>query len=157
MIKIEFVLNGKKTAIMADPTKRLLDILRDDYGLTGAKESCGEGECGACAVLMDGKLVNSCLVAAVAVIDKEILTIEGFRKSKRFEAIARGFEKAGSVQCGFCTPGFVMATEALLRQNPHPTQAEVITAIEGNLCRCTGYNMIVEGVLIAAKEGEGLW
>ncbi len=157
MIKIEFVLNGKKTAIMDDPTKRLLDILRDDYGLTGAKESCGEGECGACAVLMDGKLVNSCLVAAVAVIDKEILTIEGFRKSKRFEAIARGFEKAGSVQCGFCTPGFVMATEALLRQNPHPTQAEVITAIEGNLCRCTGYNMIVEGVLIAAKEGEGLW
>lgn len=156
-MKIEFTLNGKKIAIETDPTRRLLDILRDDLGLTGVKEGCGEGECGACAVLMDGKLVNSCLVAAIAVRDKDILTIEGFRDQERFKAIARGFEKAGSVQCGFCTPGFVMAAEALLRVNPKPGEEEIIEAIGGNLCRCTGYNMIVQGIMIAAQEGEGLW
>lgn len=156
-MEIEFTLNGKRISISADPTRRLLDILRDDLGLTGAKEGCGEGECGSCAVLADGRLVNSCMVAAAAAMDKDILTIEGFRDHERFHAISRGFEKAGSVQCGFCTPGFVMAAEALLRQNPHPTEEEIIVAIEGNLCRCTGYNMIVEGIMIASKEGEGLW
>lgn len=157
MMRIEFTLNGKKVAIEVDPTRRLLDILRDDLELTGVKEGCGEGECGSCAILMDGKLVNSCLIPAVAVINKDILTIEGFREYERFEVISRGFEKAGSVQCGFCTPGFVMAAEALLRQNPRPTKEEIIVAIGGNLCRCTGYNMIVEGIMNASKEGEGLW
>ncbi|WP_409229296.1 (2Fe-2S)-binding protein [Gudongella sp. SC589] len=156
-MEINFTLNGKRVSISTEPTRRLLDILRDDLGLTGTKEGCGEGECGSCAVLLDGRLVNSCMVPAFAMEDKEVLTIEGFREHQRFKAISKGFEKAGSVQCGFCTPGFVMAAEALLRQNPHPTEREISEAIEGNLCRCTGYNMIVEGILTASREGDGLW
>ncbi|MCR3955907.1 MAG: (2Fe-2S)-binding protein [Gudongella sp.] len=156
-MEIKFTLNGEQVTIIDEPTRRLLDVLRDNLGLTGAKEGCGEGECGSCAVLMDGRLVNSCMVPAFTVEDRDILTIEGFRDQERFKAISRGFEKAGSVQCGFCTPGFVMAAEALLRQNPHPTEEEIIAAIEGNLCRCTGYSMIVEGIMIASREGDGLW
>ena len=156
-MEINLTLNGEEITIVDEPTRRLLDVLRDDLGLTGAKEGCGEGECGSCAVLMDGRLVNSCMMPVFTVEGRDILTIEGFRDQERFKAISRGFEKAGSVQCGFCTPGFVMAAEALLRQNPHPTEEEIMAAIEGNLCRCTGYSMIVEGIIIASREGDGLW
>jgi carbon-monoxide dehydrogenase small subunit len=156
-MEIEFKLNGSEVSITADPTRRLIDILRDDLNLTGTKEGCGEGECGACAVLIDGELVNSCLTAAMFIKGKEVMTIEGFSTNERFMAIKEGFDKAGSVQCGFCTPGVVLAAEALLRKNPHPTRDEAVEAIEGNLCRCTGYSMIVDGILEASKAGEGLW
>jgi len=152
-----FILNGKAIQIEADPFDRLLDVLRQNLGLIAAKEGCGEGECGACAVLIDGALVNSCLIIMGAIQGKTITTLEGYKTTARFEALKKGFEKAGSLQCGFCTPGFVLAAEALLSKEPHPSEAEVRQAIEGNLCRCTGYTMIVDGILEAAKGGEGLW
>ena len=156
-MKLEFTLNGQAVCVQTEASARLLDVLRDQCNLTSPKEGCGEGECGACAVLIDGKLINSCLAIAIRAQGKSIVTLEGFRNTARFEALKKGFEKAGSLQCGFCTPGFVLAAEALLSSNPHPSEAEVRQAIEGNLCRCTGYTMIVNGILEAAKGGEGLW
>ena len=156
-MKIKFKLNGEDVCVAAEATRRLLDLVRADLGLTGTKEGCGEGECGACAVLLDGRLVNSCLVPAGMVDGKSVLTLEGYRETERFRALKNGFEQAGSLQCGFCTPGIILAAEALLSRNPHPSEQEVRSAIAGNLCRCTGYNMIVAGILSAAKEGEGLW
>lgn len=154
---LDFILNGEAIQIEADPFDRLLDVLRQDLGLIAAKEGCGEGECGACAVLIDGELVNSCLIIMGAIQGKTITTLEGYKTTARFEALKKGFEKAGSLQCGFCTPGFVLAAEALLSKDPHPSEAKVRQAIEGNLCRCTGYTMIVDGILEAAKGGDGLW
>jgi len=156
-MKIKFILNDKTKTIDVDPTSRLLDILREDFGLTSVKEGCGEGECSACVVLMDGKAVNSCLVPAGNIVGKQIVTLEGFKKTQRYKIIEESFLEAGSVQCGFCTPGFVMATESLLNENPHPTDKEIKEGLSGNLCRCTGYKMIIEGVKIAAGRGEGLW
>ncbi|MDD3109670.1 MAG: (2Fe-2S)-binding protein [Eubacteriales bacterium] len=150
---ISFVLNGKPASLRTDPLRRLLDILREDFALTGTKEGCGQGECGACAVLLDGQLVNSCLVPAIAVSGKQVLTIEGFRATPRYALLRACFEQAGAVQCGFCTPGMLMAAEALLRRNPAPTQDEIRTALSGNLCRCTGYAAILKAVETAAKEG----
>lgn len=156
-MKIDFVLNGKKRVIETDPLRRLLDVLREDYNLTGVKEGCGEGECGACTVLMNGELIASCIVPFGAVEGAEIMTIEGFRQTERYRVIQDAFAEAGSVQCGFCTPGFVLATEALLRKDPMPDEGRIREAISGNLCRCTGYTMIVEGIRIAARKGKGLW
>ncbi len=156
-MKIEFILNDETQIIDINPVRRLLDILREDFGLTSVKEGCGEGECGACVVLMDGKAVNSCLVPAGNIVGKHIVTLEGFRKTRRYKIIEESFIAAGSVQCGFCTPGFVMASESLLNENPHPTDEEIKESLSGNLCRCTGYNMIIEGVKMAAERGEGLW
>ncbi len=155
--EIHFILNGKSILIHAEPLKRLVDVLRDDLHLTGTKEGCGEGECGACSVLMDNRLVNSCLIPAALAEGKSIVTIEGFRNTEKFAVLSASFEKAGSVQCGFCTPGMIIAAEAVLLQNPHPTEEEIRTGLSGNLCRCTGYNMIIEAILTAAKEGDGLW
>lgn len=157
MIDITFGLNGETITITTHPLRRLLDVLRDDLRLTGTKEGCGEGECGACAVLLDGRLVNSCLVPAISLEGRSVMTIEGYRKTERFSVLSEAFARTGSVQCGFCTPGMVMAAEALLRDNPHPTEEEVREGLSGNLCRCTGYSMIVEAILLAAREGEGLW
>ncbi|MGB7594957.1 MAG: (2Fe-2S)-binding protein [Erysipelotrichaceae bacterium] len=154
---INFNLNGKEVSLRTSPIRRLLDVLREDFHCMSVKEGCGEGECGACSVLLEGRLVNACLIAVAAIENKHILTLEGYRATPRFEAIRRGFATAGSVQCGFCTPGMVLAAEALLQENPMPSAAEVRSAIEGNLCRCTGYTMIVDGILNAAKEGAGLW
>jgi len=156
-MKIEFVLNNKSQIIEVDPARRLLDILREDFGLTGVKEGCGEGECGACVVLMDGKAVNSCLVPAGNIVGKSIVTLESFKKTERYKMIESCFLEAGSVQCGFCTPGIVMATESLLNENPNPTEKEIKEGLSGNLCRCTGYNMIFKGIHLAAKRGKGLW
>jgi carbon-monoxide dehydrogenase small subunit len=153
----EFILNGKPVAIDCEPSDRLLDILRNHFHLTGVKEGCGEGECGACSVLLNGRLANSCLVAAGSLQGAEIVTIEGFRDTERYALLEQAFAKAGAVQCGFCTPGMVMAAEALLSRNAHPTEDEVREAISGNLCRCTGYNMIVDAIMTAGKEGNGLW
>lgn len=154
---IVFNLNGDEIHYLGDPTRRLLNVLREDYHLTGVKEGCGEGECGACAILVDGHLYNSCLMMPYQINHKSVLTIEGFRESKRFEIISRAFEAAGAVQCGFCTPGMVMATEALLRKNPHPLRDEIASFMSGNLCRCTGYDMIIKAVMIASEAGDGLW
>jgi len=156
-VKIRFVLNHKKVEIDVDPLKRLLDVVREDFDLKGVKERCGEGECGACAVLVNGKLMNSCLIPVAQVDGKEVLTIEGYKNTKKYKIIEEAFLEAGAVQCGFCTPGMVMAIEALLSQNPSPEESDVREALSGNLCRCTGYNMIVDAVLLAALKGKGLW
>lgn len=157
MSKINFILNHKNVEIDENPTMRLLDVLRDTFQLTGVKEGCGEGECGACAVLLDGKIVNSCSVALGAVIGKEILTIEGFSESKRYQVIKDSFSDEGAVQCGFCTPGMIIASESLLREHPHPTEEQIKEGLSGNLCRCTGYQAIKNAVKKASKDGEGLW
>jgi carbon-monoxide dehydrogenase small subunit len=154
---IKFKLNGEEVSVAVNPLKRLIDVLRDDFKLTGAKEGCGEGECGSCAVLLDNRLVNSCLVAAAMIDGKSVLTIEGYRETRKFKILKASFEKAGAVQCGFCTPGMILAAEALLLENPQPSEEDTRLSLAGNLCRCTGYNMIVDAVLSASKEGKGLW
>jgi len=154
---IEFILNDKTVAIETDPLRRLLDVLREDFGLTGAKDGCGEGECGACAVLLDGQLINSCLTPAGMVAGRRVLTIEGYRETPRYRVLAEAFAAEGAVQCGICTPGMIMAAEALLAHNPNPSEAEIREGLSGNLCRCTGYNMIVHAVARAAEKGRGLW
>jgi carbon-monoxide dehydrogenase small subunit len=157
MRRISFILNNKKVTVEADPLKRLLDVLRGDCGLTGPKEGCGEGECGACSVLVDGRLTNSCLTAVGTVEGRTVTTIEGYRETERFAVLEKAFADAGAVQCGFCTPGMIMAAEALLSKNAKPNESEIREAISGNLCRCTGYNMIVQAVETAAERGAGLW
>jgi len=156
-MEISFTLDGKEILLDTNPLRRILDVLRDDFGLTGIKEGCGEGECGACAVLLDGNIVNSCIVPIGYIQDCEIVTIEGFRETDRFRIIAEAFAEAGAVQCGFCTPGMIIATEALLRKNSRPTRDEIRQHLSGNLCRCTGMNMIIEAVEIASQKGGGLW
>lgn len=150
-------INNAEYLFDCDPTERLVDILRKKLNFTGVKEGCGEGECGACSVIIDGRLSNSCLVAIGSVDGSCVTTIEGLRNTKRFEMLDKAFADAGAVQCGFCTPGMIMAAEALLEKNPHPTEADVRLAISGNICRCTGYNMIIDAVLSAAERGAGLW
>jgi carbon-monoxide dehydrogenase small subunit len=154
---IDFELNDKRVQSDAEPSARLLDVLRKEFGLLGPKEGCGEGECGACSVLIDGKLINSCLVAMGSLSGAKVMTIEGYQKTKRYELLEKTFAKAGAVQCGFCTPGMIMAAEALLSHNQKPALEDIREAISGNLCRCTGYNMIIEAIKMAASEGEGLW
>jgi aerobic-type carbon monoxide dehydrogenase small subunit (CoxS/CutS family) len=155
--RIEFVLNKQRVCLETNPLRRLLDVLREDLGLTGPKEGCGEGECGACSVLLGDRLINSCLTAVGTIDGREITTIEGYRETKHFQVLEKAFAEAGAVQCGFCTPGMLLAGEALLRKNSKPTETEVRKAISGNLCRCTGYSMIVEAIQLAAERGEGLW
>ena len=152
-----FKLNGKERCYDGSAADRLLDVLRDTYDMKSVKCGCKEGECGACAVLIDGVLVNSCCVAMGAVDGHEIVTVEGYRETERFKALSKAFADLSAVQCGFCIPGMVLAAEALLSVNPHPTEAEVREALSGNICRCTGYNALVNAVLNAAKEGDGLW
>lgn len=156
-MKIEFEINDRQKIMDIDPSRRLLDLLREDLELTSVKEGCGQGECGACMVLMDDKAVNSCLIPAANIHGKKITTVEGLRPTEQYKTIEQAFLDAGSVQCGFCTPGMVISAEALLRKNPNPNQDEIKEALEGNLCRCTGYNMIIEGVKLAAERGQGLW
>jgi aerobic carbon-monoxide dehydrogenase small subunit len=154
---IHFRVNGKEVAVETEPLRRLLDVLREDLELKGTKEGCGEGECGACAVSLDGRLVNSCLVPVGAVDGCEIVTIEGFRDTPRHAALSEAFGAAGAVQCGFCTPGMMLAADAILAANPQASRDEIREGLSGNLCRCTGYNMIVEAIAAAARKGEGLW
>ncbi|HAG42260.1 MAG TPA: ferredoxin [Clostridium sp.] len=157
MNKVSFVLDNKKIVLECNPLKRLIDILREEFNITGIKEGCGQGECGACSVIINKKLVNSCLVPIGTLENMEVLTIEGLKLTNRFEILRQAFEDAGAVQCGFCIPGMIMATEALLTDNPNPKEEDIRRGISGNLCRCTGYNMIVEAVKLASKRGEGLW
>jgi aerobic carbon-monoxide dehydrogenase small subunit len=156
-VLLRLVLNGRERRTETEPLRRLLDVLREDFGLTGVKEGCGEGECGACMVILDGRIVNSCLVPAGSVNGSEVVTIEGFRETERYRMLEECFVQAGAVQCGFCTPGVVLAAEALLRENAAPDDDDIREAISGNLCRCTGYDAIVEGIRLAARRGSGLW
>ncbi len=151
-MRVQFRLNGREVEIEANADARLLDVLREDLHLTGTKEGCGEGECGACTVLVDGEPVNSCLLLAPQADGCEVVTIEGLADGPRLHPIQEAFVEAGAVQCGFCTPGFLLATYALLRANPHPTDEEILTALEGNLCRCTGYSRILDAVRLAAQR-----
>ena len=150
-MRIKFRLNGREVELDVPPGRRLLDLLREDLGLTGTKEGCGEGECGACAVIVDGKLRLSCLTAAIQVDGKEVLTVEGLAREGKLHPIQEALVETAGLQCGFCTPGFVMAAYALLLEKPRPTREEVRAWLSGNLCRCTGYERIVDAVLLAAE------
>lgn len=157
MNTVKFILNGKRVEYSGNATDRLLDVLRGTFTCTSVKCGCKEGECGACAVLIDKVLTNSCCVAIGAVDDCEVVTLEGYRETEKFKVLDKAYAEVSAVQCGFCTPGMILATEALLSSNPNPTEEEVREGLSGNLCRCTGYNAIVNAVLAAAKEGKGLW
>ncbi len=150
---VRFNLNGEECSYHGPAGRSLLNVLREDYRLTGAKDSCGgEGECGACTVIVDGQAVNACLVLICQMEGSRVLTIEGLAPAGTLHPIEDAFVRAGAIQCGFCTPGMVLASKALLDQNPHPTDAEIRTALAGNLCRCTGYVKIVQAVNMAAGE-----
>ena len=151
-MRIELTVNGKLLRADVPPMKLLLAVLREDFGFTGSKEGCGEGECGACSVIMDGCLVNACLVPAFQASGREILTIEGLGSSDSMDLLQKAFVSEGGVQCGFCTPGMIMAARALLEENPSPTLEEVKIALSGNICRCTGYEKIYDAIGKAIKD-----
>lgn len=151
-IILNFSINGKSHSILADPRARMLDIIRNDLGLTGTKEGCGVGECGACTIILNGEPITSCLVLAGQMQDAEILTIEGMSDDEIGRVIQDCFVEGDAVQCGFCTPGFVLSAYALLKKNPHATRQEIREAIAGNICRCTGYIPIVNTIEKAARQ-----
>ena len=153
-MKINFRINGKKTTVDVDPMKRLIDVIRDDLGLIGTKEGCSKGECGACSVIIDGELVTSCIYPVSQVEGKKIVTIEGIGTPEKLHPIQKSFIKAGAVQCGFCTPGMILAAKALLDKNPDPCEAEIREALSGNLCRCTGYTKIRDAVKQMRPDGK---
>jgi aerobic-type carbon monoxide dehydrogenase small subunit (CoxS/CutS family) len=150
-VEIVLNVNGIIYSLAVEPHRTLVEVLRETLGLTGTKKSCNEGECGACTVLMDGKPATSCLILAVDAQGKKITTIEGLSEGKKLHPIQEAFLKHGAIQCGFCTPGMVMSAKAFLDENPKPTAAEVRKGISGNLCRCTGYQQIVDAILAASK------
>ena len=145
-LDITFILNGEEVSMEVDPETTLLTLLREELFLTGTKEGCGSGECGACTVLMDGIAVNSCLVLAPQVNGTEIITIEALEHDGKLDRLQQSFIDNHAVQCGFCTPGMLMSAKALLLKNPHPTEDEIRIALSGNLCRCTGYQNIIKAV-----------
>jgi aerobic-type carbon monoxide dehydrogenase small subunit (CoxS/CutS family) len=149
---VKFNVNGKDHALVVESTERLLDVLRDRLDLKGAKEGCGTGDCGTCTVIMDGRLVNSCLVLAVQARDKKITTIEGVGTRERLHPVQKALMKYNAAQCGFCTPAMVLAGKNLLDHNLSPTKKEIKEAISGVLCRCTGYYKIIDAIHDAAKE-----
>ena len=146
-------INGKEYEITCAPTMRLVDFLREELGLTGTKEGCGEGECGACTVILEGNAVASCLVLVGQVDGKSIITVEGLSEDNQLSALQQAFVDKGAIQCGFCTPGMLLSAKALLDKNPTPTRDEIAVAIEGNLCRCTGYVKIIDAIE-AVSRGE---
>lgn len=154
MVNISLKVNGEFFEISVDENLRLIDLLRDELGLIGTKEGCGEGECGACTIIMDGETVNSCLVMAFQANGSDIVTIEGLEKNGKLHPVQRAYIEVGAVQCGFCIPGMVLSTKALLDKNPHPTREEIREGISGNLCRCTGYNKMLHATEKAIKYME---
>ena len=149
--EVSFKVNGEQQTVLVYPMARLLDVLREDLRLTGTKEGCGEGECGACSILLDGKLVNSCLVPVLQAQGSEIVTIEGLAKSGPLQAVQEVFLRYGGAQCGICTPGMIMAAVYLLRRTPQPNEEQIREGLAGNLCRCTGYRKIFESVVRACE------
>ncbi len=152
-MEIALIVNGSRIVIDVDPRKRAVDFIREDLDLTGTKEGCSEGECGACTIIVNGKAVTSCTMLAGQLNGCDVITIEGLEKDGELDRLQDSFVRHGAVQCGFCTPGMVLSAKALLDANPNPTEREIKRAIEGNLCRCTGYNKIVEAILdvVASK------
>jgi carbon-monoxide dehydrogenase small subunit len=153
-MKVQCRVNGRSVTLNAYPMARLLDVLREELGLTGTKEGCGEGECGACSVEVDGELVNSCLVPVLQAEGTEIRTIEGVAGGDRLHAVQQAFLSHGGAQCGICTPGMILAAVNLLARHPHPTDADIREGLAGNLCRCTGYTRIFESVVEACRATE---
>lgn len=156
-MEIQFTLNHKSVTIDVEPMQPLLATLREALNHTATKEGCGEGECGACSVLVNDKLVNSCLVPTAQIEGADLMTLEGLRETEKGQCVIDAILEAKGVQCGFCSPGMVLALYVLLSENSAPDEAEIRTAISGNLCRCTGYGMIVDAARIAAKKGAHLW
>ena len=159
-ITVNFTLNGQPVSVETTPHRRLLDLLREDLRLTGTKEGCAVGECGACTVILDGKAVTSCLVLAASVEGSSVVTIEGVGENGRLDPIQEAILRNHAIQCGFCTPGFIMSAKALLDENPDATVEEIRRAISGNLCRCTGYEQLTVAIYEAAQElkaaGKGI-
>ncbi len=149
---ITFQLNGMTTEVLVNPNQTLVRMLREDLGLTGTKYGCGEGDCGSCTVLLDGEPVNSCLVLAAQVDGHQVITIEGVADGDKLHPLQASFIEKGAVQCGFCTSGMILSAKALLEKQPDPSELEVRTAISGNLCRCTGYQKIVEAIMATGKS-----
>ena len=154
-VPVQTTINSEPVEFLCEPRQSLLEVLRETLGLTGAKEACNNGNCGACSVILDGVLVNACLVLAVEAEGKTIVTVEGIAPRDGLHPIQAEFLKHAALQCGICTPGFIVATKALLDHNPHPTEHEVRRWLAGNLCRCTGYDKIVRAVLAAAERLSG--
>lgn len=152
-MKIQFTLNHKPREVEVEPLERLIDMLRNRFGLTSVKEGCGEGECGACTIIVDQRAVTSCTMLAVQADGCEILTTEGLARGGELDRLQKAFLDNGAIQCGYCTPGMLMSVKALLLHNPEPTRNEVIQAVEGNLCRCTGYHPIIKAVE-SLREGD---
>jgi len=154
---IRLTVNGTPREIRVESRRTLLQVIREDLGLTGTKKGCEKGECGACSVLMNGKVVNSCLVLAVEANGKDILTIEGLRQGQMLHPLQRSFVEHGAIQCGYCTPGMILSAKALLDENPHPTEEQIKKGMEGNLCRCTGYTKIIKAIMaVAGKDRSSL-
>jgi len=148
------IVNGEQVEVDVKPNETLLDVIRNKLHLTGPKEGCGNGECGACTIIYNGRPVNSCLVLAPEADGAEILTVEGLSKNGKLHPIQEAFIEESAVQCGFCTPGFIMSAKSLLDRNPNPAKEDIVEAFAGNLCRCTGYEPIIKAVQRVAKEGR---
>ena len=153
-VSVRCIVNGEAVVLHAYPLARLLDVLREELRLTGTKEGCGEGECGACSVILDGELVNSCLVPVAQVLGAEIKTVEGVADGERLHAVQQAMIECGGAQCGICTPGMVLAALSLLERNPRPTEADIREGLAGNLCRCTGYMKIFDAVVKAVASSQ---
>ena len=155
MASFRFTVNGKPRTVDSDPERPLLDVLREDLGLTGAKYGCGEGQCRACTVLLDGKAVVTCVMPVRSAEGRDIVTIEGLAAGGRLHPVQQAFIDADAMQCGYCTPGMILTAKALLDRTPRPTEAQIVEGMNGNLCRCNGYPGIVAAVRLAAKSGGG--
>ena len=153
-VQVQAIINAEEVEFLCEPRQSLLEVLRETLGLTGTKEGCNNGNCGACNVILDGALVNSCLVLAVEINERSLTTIEGIATAQGLHALQEKFIAHAALQCGFCTPGFIVAAKALLDQNPNPSEGEVRQWLAGNLCRCTGYDRIVRAVLDATQDQE---
>jgi len=153
-LELSFTLNGRPITTQIEPATTLLAVLRDQLGMTGTKEGCNEGECGACTVLIDGRPVDSCIYAAVSAADRSVWTVEGLGETETGRAVQEAFVEAGGIQCGFCTPGFVVTLTALLEHTPNPDENDVRHALAGNICRCTGYSQILDAAAMAMSRKE---